>query len=237
MIYWYYFSLAALVFCLAMCVIHFFRIVKLGAPKDLSEQSGSVTAGVIYSNTSAMLPMQKESAYKHLPTYTAGIILHIGIFVAFIAFLFLYFDAVWRFFFQNSVLSLLIAILLGLSSCCGISLKIKRLTSKKLRPISNMDDYISVGLVTLFQITSALLFTVFAFHETFHQYFSSEVHEWLIIAYYIFATLLFLYLPMGKLKHVVYYFSARYHLGFFYGRRGTWPPKNSYSHATNGIKF
>jgi len=45
------------------------------------------------------------------------------------------------------------------------------------------------------------------------------------LAYNITATILFLYLPFGKLKHVVYYFAARYHLGFFYGWRNTWPPR------------
>jgi hypothetical protein len=30
-------------------------------------------------------------------------------------------------------------------------------------------------------------------------------------------------MPLGKLRHVVYYFAARYHLGFFYGWRNVWP--------------
>jgi nitrate reductase gamma subunit len=206
-----------------MCVIHFLRLIRLGAPKDLSEKSGSVLAGVIYSNTGAMLPMQKESAYKHLPTYTVGIILHIGIFTALLCFLLLFFDTVWEFFFQYTLLSLLVALCFFFCSCCGIVLIIKRLTSKKLCPISNLDDYLSIILVTLFQFISALLFTTFAFHEVFHKYFSSEVPEWIIIPYFIFPALLFIYLPFGKLRHAVYYFAARYHLGFFYFRRGTLP--------------
>jgi hypothetical protein len=44
--------------------------------------------------------------------------------------------------------------------------------------------------------------------------------------YFICAGLLFLYLPLGKLKHSLYFFAARYHLGFFYGWRGIWPVKN-----------
>ena len=31
-------------------------------------------------------------------------------------------------------------------------------------------------------------------------------------------------MTVGKLKHVVYFFAARYHLGFFYGWRNVWPP-------------
>ena len=228
--YFIYASYIALLFCLTMCLIQFFRLIKLGAPKDLSEKSGSVTAGVIYSNTSAMSPFQKESAYKHLPTYTAGILFHIGSFIALFCFLILILDdiipyAASRFFFQHTLISSLIALYLLISTCCGIGLIIKRIVSKKLRPISNADDYISVILVTLFHLISALLFVIYAFHEYFHKYFSSKAHSGIICTYFLVATLLFLYLPFGKLKHVVYYFAARYHLGFFYGRRGTWPTK------------
>ena len=223
--YFIYTSYLALLLCVTICFIHFLRLIKFGAPKDLSEKSGDVAAGIRYSNIGAMAPAQKESAYKHLPTYTAGILFHIGSFIALLCFLLLIFDAVWGFFFQHAVISLLIAAYLLLSSCCGVGLIIKRIVSKKLRPISNADDYISTGLVTLFHLISALLFVTFVFHEMFHQYFSSNIHGGIICTYFLAATLLFLYLPFGKLRHVVYYFAARYHLGFFYGRRGTWPPK------------
>ena len=228
--YFTYAPYITLLFCLTICFIQFFRLIKLGAPKDLSEKSGNVTAGIIYANIGSMSPVQKESAYKHLPTYTAGILFHIGSFIALFCFLLLFFDlvsndVVSKFFFWHILISLFIAAFLLLTSCCGIGLIIKRLVSKKLRPISNADDYISTGLVTLFHLISALLFIIFAFHEYFHLYFSSKIHEGIICTYFLVATLLFLYLPLGKLKHVVYYFSARYHLGFFYGRRGTWPPK------------
>jgi hypothetical protein len=33
-----------------------------------------------------------------------------------------------------------------------------------------------------------------------------------------------LYIPAGKLRHTVYFFAARYHLGYFFGWRGVWPP-------------
>lgn len=222
--YFIYASYAALLFCIAMCIICFFRLIKLGAPKDLSEKSGSVTDGVIYSNTKAMMPQHKESAYKHLPTYTAGILFHLGSFLALLLFVILIPNAVWGFFFQQTIISSLIALCLLISTCCGIGLIIKRILSKKLKPISNLDDYLSTGFVTLFQLFSALLFSSFAFHDLFHNFFSSDIHSGLISIYFLSATLLFLYLPFGKLKHAVYFFAARYHLGFFYGRRGTWPP-------------
>jgi nitrate reductase gamma subunit len=202
----------------------------LGAPKDFSETSGSVSAGVRYSNTGAMMPMQKESAYKHLPTYTAGILFHLGTFLAFFCFVTLIFDKIIpciisSFFFKHTLISSYIALILWIGAFFGIMLIIKRLISKKLRPISNIDDYVSVILTTFFQLLSALLFTFYAFDEYLHQFFTHQVHEGIFCAYFSFAALLLIYLPFGKLKHVVYYFAARYHLGFFFGRRNTWPPK------------
>jgi nitrate reductase gamma subunit len=227
--YFIYASYIALLFCIVMCFIYFFRLIKLGAPKDLSEKSGNVVAGVIYSNTKAMMPSQKESAYKHLPTFIAGILFHLGSFLALFLFMLLILDlftgnAISIFFFRNPLISSLIAFYLWFTTCCGIGLIIRRMVSKKLRYITNADDYISTGLVTLFHLVSALLFTVYAFHALFHQYFSHKAHEGAFCAYFLAATLLFLYLPFGKLKHAVYFLAARYHLGFFYGRRGTWPP-------------
>ena len=72
------------------------------------------------------------------------------------------------------------------------------------------DDFISTSLVTLFLLMTTLnliLPTVSAVNTI----------------YYICSILLLLYLPLGKLRHVVYYFAARYHLGFFYGWRNVWP--------------
>ena len=72
------------------------------------------------------------------------------------------------------------------------------------------DDFISTGLVTLFLLMTTLnmLFPTVSAVNTI---------------YYISSILLLLYLPLGKLRHVVYYFAARYHLGFFYGWRNVWP--------------
>jgi len=155
-------SLFAFVWCIAFCLIHFFRLVKLGKVKELSQKSGNVTKSVIYSNTSAMLPNQKESAYKHLPTFTAGVIFHLGTFLALLFFVSLFFKPLticllmiywWR------VTAFLTCFLLA-SSLCGFSLFVKRLFSKKLKPFSNADDYFSIGIVTLFQLFSFLIFAI-----------------------------------------------------------------------------
>lgn len=201
-------SLAALAICLGMLLYHFIRIVRLGKPKDLSEPSGSVAKGVVYANTTAMMPQNKESAYMHLPTYTMGIIFHIGIFTSIL----LYFISftplldMWPLFWK------IIGCCLAISGTCGIALFIKRCINKNLKVMSNLDDYLSNMLTTLFQLMTALLLW---FHD------STLVST----LYYIEVSLLLLYIPQGKLKHMLYYFAARYHLGFFYGWRNVWPKK------------
>ena len=102
----------------------------------------------------------------------------------------------------------LVAFLL-VSALCGIGILLKRMIKKGLRELSNPDDYISNVLVTVFQLLMGLTLV------------SGKVFTpWLFIA----AALLLFYIPLGKLKHLLYFFAARWQLGLFYGRRGVWPP-------------
>ena len=91
----------------------------------------------------------------------------------------------------------------------GVGILIKRIFNRELRSLSNPDDFISNLLVDLFHFSTALILL-------------QPGNEPL---YYLSAALLLLYFPLGKLKHAVYFFAARYHLGFFYGWRNVWPPK------------
>jgi hypothetical protein len=78
--------------------------------------------------------------------------------------------------------------------------------SKTLAVISGPDDYISNIVTTMIQLAT-LLFLVFPGTGSF---------------YYITMTIFFLWLPVGKTRHLMYFFFARYHLGYYYGWRGTW---------------
>jgi hypothetical protein len=200
--------------CVAVFIFHFIRIMKLGAPKDLSSKSGSVTKGILYSNTVAMLPHHKESAYLHLPTYTMGIIFHIGIFIALLLYIFSFFTNFTIWLQQYPWLHAILLMGFIFSSSCGIILVLKRFVKKSLRQLSHIDDFLSCGLVTLFQCMTLL--SLFFLR-----------HPIVTTCYYISAILLLLYMPVGKLKHLLYFFAARYHLGFFYGWRNVWPPKKS----------
>jgi hypothetical protein len=206
--YYIWVALAALVWCVGILSLRLLGLLRKGAPKDLSRPSGSVAKGVVYSCTTAMLPQHKESAYLHLPTYAGGICLHIGIFSGFLVFLWsfclFFLGAGWM---MPSLLLYALSALLLAAGLCGLAMLAKRIVKKDLRALSLPDDYISGGLVALFLLTSS----AFLFGKMPLEF------------YYIVSALLLFWTPIGKTRHLLYFFAARYHLGFFYGRRGAWP--------------
>lgn len=207
-----YIALAAVLFCIGGLLTFLVKIVRLGKPKDLSEKSGDVKAGVVYSNTVAMMPQNKESAFLHLPEYAAGMLFHIGTFLSFLIFVLSFFP-----FFNNWIcgpdkIHYLIALIPLVGCVCGYTLLARRYLKDEMRSWSNADDYLSNFLTSTFQLMT-LLFLLFPASRP------------IVILYYVACILLFCYMPFGKLRHVVYYFAARYHLGFFYGWRNVWPPK------------
>ena len=76
-------TLAAAAYCLAALLFHFFRLIRLGVAQDFSIPAGDPEGAIIYSFTGAMSPNKKESSFLHMPTYLAGIIYHLGTFMAF----------------------------------------------------------------------------------------------------------------------------------------------------------
>ena len=149
--------------------------------------------------------MQKESAYLHLPTYTAGIFFHIGNFLAIAVYLLFTLAVIFNFQIPiesaTNLVVMILAAIIFIAAVCGMALFIKRLAKKELRDLSCADDYISNLLctITLFLTTYSLLTLQFG------------------AVYYVIMALLFVWMPLGKIKHVLYFFFARYHLGFFYG--------------------
>jgi hypothetical protein len=196
-------SRISLLFCLLFCLYYLLRIIRAGRPRDYAKPSGSATSGVRYAYTGAMHPGRKESAYLHLPTYIAGLVYHAGTLMALLIF------AWWI-----SGLGIpaavqpLIAILLAITAITGLSLLIKRAISGKLRSLSNPEDYVANFIVSLFQLILAL------------DLWQGNISPILLIT----GSILLIYIPLGKLRHCVFFFAARYHLGYFYGSRGVWPP-------------
>ncbi len=203
--HWYqWIALIAAAICLAGFSYHFARLIRLGKPMDYAQPSGKPASGIVYSFTAGMNPVNKESAFLHLPTYAAGIIFHLASFAALVLFFVLLAGLT-----PGPGTSMVLAVVAFAGAMAGIAMLIKRMTDKKLKILSSPEDYLSNALVTLFQLMTGLVLL------------SESVYP----AYLLVSAALFLYMPFGKLKHAIYFFAARYHLGLFYGRRNVWPPK------------
>lgn len=177
-----------------------------GKNDEWSAARGSVREGMIYSLTGAMAPWKKETAFLHLPTYGAGIVYHIGSFVAF------GWLAIHCFGIGIPAWIRIISIAVFLASVVsGAGILLKRFINPRLQKLSVPDDYFSNGLVTGFQIVSLLVLL-------------RKVETQVLFFY---AGLLFLYIPVGKLRHVIFFFIARLYLGRYYGKRGIWPPSRN----------
>ncbi len=188
--------------CAATCIFKINQVLFRHRNSDFAQQRGNIVPAIFYSFSRAMSPLKKETAYLHLPTYSAGIIYHLGTFLSFLWLIFHFFSVQ-----MNEIFTYGSGMFLIISSICGLSIFIKRIIQKKLRNISTPDDYFSNLLVTSFHLISSttLLFDLSA------------------NAVFIHASIIFLYIPLGKLNHMYYFFTSRIHLGILFGRRGTWP--------------
>jgi hypothetical protein len=202
---WYHWmAIAALLLCLTSLSLHLLRLLRLGNRHDFSSPTGRSSAAMPYAFVGAMSPTRKESAYLHLPTYIGGLLFHIGTFLGIVLFfLFLFGIEIYQWLLWP------LALIMVMGTVSGAAILVKRTIKPQMRALSNPDDYISNLLVTIFQLaTAAVLFWPLA-----------------LPGYFVFTALLLLYIPLGKLKHAIYFFAARYQLGYFFGRRSVWPPR------------
>jgi len=162
--------------------------------------------GVAYAFGQGMLPWEKESAGRHGLTLAAGVIYHAGVFVALLQLFALILGL-----HSPQALIRIDQTMLLLALCCGTSLLLKRALLPTLRALSCPDDYAANVIVDLF-----LLFS-------FLTALDGAWVDWLLGASLVF----FLYLPLGKVRHCVFFFYTRVMFGLFFGRRAVLPHPRS----------
>jgi len=189
--------------CFISCLFQVIQVFSYKT-KDHAASRGKIGTGIVYSFTRAMSPLKKETAYLHLPTYAVGIIFHLGTFLSFLWLLLHFFSLK-----PPQPIAYSSAIFLTTSSLCGLFIFIKRIFTIKMRFLSHPDDYFSNLLVTGFQFLSA----------------SALIWDSLQPYLFSWAAILFTYIPISKLRHVIYFFTSRIYLGLFYGNRGVWQIK------------
>jgi len=190
--------LAALVFAAAALARARAGIGSVRRPRYAAAR-GSESTGVRYAFSTAFLPWAKESASGHLATYLAGIAYHAGLFAML----------------ARLVVTLLpvavpreldrsLALLFGLALACGLGLLAKRLATPSLRALSLPDDVIANLLVDVALASAA----------------GAALSPGTAPAFQLAGSLLLLYAPLGKLRHMLFLVTSRRLWGQYYGRRG-----------------
>jgi hypothetical protein len=181
------------------------RAALRSIPESHAPAAGAASRGVLYGFTGAMVPSRKESATRYPVSFAAGILLHLGVAASFLTVLLAVLSPPDELPFGRLVL----APAAGVGLAAGLSLLVKRVASADLREISLPDDY-----------AASLALAVFL---------SGTLAFWLEVlpadALGILAAILLLYLPLGKLRHVVFFFLARADFSARLGFRGVFPPR------------
>jgi hypothetical protein len=185
--------------CLAALLL---RARAFGKRQLFATPAGDSAAGVRYAFTKAMLPQAKESVMMNLPSYAAGMAFHMGVFVSFG-----WLAAAVAGVALPGLVAWVVRTFAAVGALGGLILLVKRCVKPHLRELSRPDDFVSNLLTTCF----VALACATSFSPTL-------TSAWLAIA-----TALLLYIPIGKIRHCVFFFTSRYHLGAFFGRRGTFP--------------
>lgn len=191
--------------CLILLTWQTVQIRSFGRRRPLSRPRGNPQRGILYALGRGMLPWEKESAARHLPTSIGGVLYHLGIFVAILSSL----ATALQPRLQMPVLPV-VQVLLAAGFLAGMGLLVKRATKPQLRFISCPDDYIANVLVDILLLTGLLA-------------------TWLSAAQPLFllvAILTYLYMPLGKIRHCFFFFFSRVFFGSYFARRGVLPPGN-----------
>ncbi len=171
-------------------------------PADRSPLKGNPAQGVSYAFTTGMMPWAKESTRIHAIAYLRGIGFHVGIFAALAA---LIISPAWGL--LPGWLATLLAIVISLGAVLGAAGGVMRIAEHNLRGLSTVDDHFAVWIVTLFMALAALAIW----------------NPALLVAFYLVSAVMLIYLPLGKIRHCLYFFFSRTFFGKFFGRRGVLP--------------
>lgn len=181
------------------------QIINRPFKKDYSRERGSDRRGILYAFTLGMAPWEKESTRQHWVAYLRGILFHLGVFTAFGVLL----ASPWL----ERLPGLLIWAALALTAAgaifgfAGIAM---RLMGENERLLSLPDDYFSVFLTSLFTTLACCVL----------------IWPVLLPVFYLTAAVLCVYVPLGKIRHCVYFFYSKFFFGKNFGHRGVLGPDN-----------
>jgi len=189
--------------CLVGLWLRLRHFLSLPLARDLSRARGSARRGARYALTLGMMPWAKESTRKHALSYIRGVVFHLGIFAALVALVAALSGA------RPVGGSLLLAeVLVGAGLVAGIIGLLERLARPDLRALSTADDYVAVLVMDL------VLLAALAWLR------DPAAVGW----FYALAIAMLVYIPLGKIRHCIFFFPARIFFGRHFGHRGVLPP-------------
>ncbi len=175
---------------------------RRAVPTDKSPIKGNISHGIMYAFTKGMMPWAKESTRIHLIAYLRGIGFHVGIFTAIGTVII---SPFWEY--LPPIIFLILFWMLSIGAALGAAGGIMRITEHNLRGLSLPDDHFAVWLTTLFITVAGL----------------AVINDSFVIPMYIVSAITFIYIPLGKIRHCLYFFFARIFFGKFFGRRAIFP--------------
>lgn len=192
-------ALIALAICVVGIGIRLREIINRPYKKDLSRERGSVQKGILYAFTLGMAPWEKESTRIHWMAYLRGIFFHVGIFAAFAVLV----ASPWL---ENLPLALIwiFVVITALGAIFGFAGIFMRWMGENERALSVPDDYFSVFWAALFTAFASVIL----------------ISPDLLPAFYLVAAILFIYIPISKIRHCVYFFYSKFFFGANFGHRG-----------------
>ncbi len=195
-------ALVGLIAGLFGITLRYDEMKRRALPADNSPIKGNIPQGIQYAFTTGMMPWAKESTRIHMLAYLRGIGFHVGIFAAIGAVII---SPFWSY--LPPLLSFALFWVLILGALLGAAGGILRIAEHNLRGLSLPDDHFAVWLTTLFITVAGLA----VLNETF------------MIPMYIISAITFAYIPLGKIRHCLYFFFSRIFFGKFFGRRAVFP--------------
>jgi hypothetical protein len=195
-------ALAGLVTGLYGIYVRYAETKRRLLPTDKSPIKGSISHGITYAFTKGMMPWAKESTRIHMIAYLRGIGFHAGIFAAIGAVIL---GPFWGYLPPFLLLILFWVLMLG--AVLGAAGGIMRIAEHNLRGLSLPDDHFAVWLTTLFITVTGL----------------AVLNDAFVIPMYVVAAMTFVYVPLGKIRHCLYFFFSRLFFGKFFGRRAVFP--------------
>lgn len=175
-------------------------LVLLG--KEHGPPAANPWRGVIYNLTAGASPGKKETARQHPFKFALGVVFHFGIVWAFVR------AAAVSFSPYTTAISLPSAAVCAAGGVAGVILFTRRVAERAMRFMSTREDYFAVLATTTFLTLTAAEAAGIVGRP----------------ALAVTTTAFLIYLPLGKLKHVLFCPLARLELGWRLGRRGVLPP-------------